>query len=242
MALTMPFLLHYTVGSYSWSTRLAALASAVFAMAVAILSGVRVGTIGCLVSIMLSIAAWSLFKWRRDRESLLAPATSLSLPVLVAVVAVAVTYVGRVRHLLWGSGSEAFSTESRIEQLTSGLPKILSHPWGYGIGMGAESLNFSPFGFLTIDNYYLDVALEYGVLGFVVYYSMFLISIYYGLRTLLRFRRLGREVEMLTPITIALTTFFIIKSSFSEQDNHPLVFMMLGMVAALVHRASRGEA
>jgi hypothetical protein len=243
MALTMPFLVHYTIKPYPWPTRSAAFASAIFAMVVAILSGARVGTIGCLVSIMLSVAAWSLSKWRRDRESLLAPATSLSLPFLVVGVAATVTFVGRIHQLLWGTGSEKFSDESRIEQLHIGLPKILSHPWGYGISMGAETLNFRPFGGrLTIDNYYLDIALEYGVLGFIVYYSMFLISIYYGLRTLLRFRRLDREVEMLTPITIALTTFFIIKSSFSEQDNHPLVFMMLGMVAALVYRASKEEA
>jgi hypothetical protein len=30
--------------------------------------------------------------------------------------------------------------------------------------------------------------------------------------------------------------FFVIKSVFSQQDNHPLVFMMLGMVVALVWR------
>jgi hypothetical protein len=47
------------------------------------------------------------------------------------------------------------------------------------------------------------------------------------------------ELTMLLPLVVALMNFVVIKSVFSQNANHPLVFMMLGAVVALTYRAQR---
>jgi hypothetical protein len=70
---------------------------------------------------------------------------------------------------------------------------------------------------------------------------MFLLSLYYTGRAFLAAPKGERDTAMLGPIFIALINFFIIKSIFALQDNHPLVFMLLGMVAALAYRVHRQD-
>ena len=45
-----------------------------------------------------------------------------------------------------------------------------------------------------------------------------------------------REHRFFAAIAVALTVFLVIKSVFSQQDNLPLVFIMLGMFVALSAR------
>jgi hypothetical protein len=50
-----------------------------------------------------------------------------------------------------------------------------------------------------------------------------------------------KEAELLLPLVVALSAFLVIKLVFSQDDNHPMIYMMLGMVAALVYRAHKAE-
>lgn len=238
MAMTLPFVLRFATGSYPWLVRGAAAASALFVVVISVLSGARVGTVGCLIAIAFYGAAWSLLKWRREPTSLVGPAIAGLYPVAALAGAACIAFVGRLRTMFWGDGSQHFSDQDRIEQIHLGIPKIISHPWGYGLGEGGKTLGFAPFGTLTIDNYYLDITLEYGIQGFIIYYGMFTLAIYYCAKALSILKSVAREVEMLLPIAISLATFCIIKAAFSEEGNHPLAFMMLGMAVALISRVS----
>ena len=131
-----------------------------------------------------------------------------------------------------------FSNESRIIQYQTGIPKILSHPFGHGIGMGGEALNFvDSTGFKTIDSYYLMIALEYGIIGFAIYYGMIALSIWHaGRYSFFHKRPPTREEALLVPLMVSLLNFLVIKSVFSQQDNHPLIFMEMGMIVALTWR------
>jgi O-antigen ligase len=125
----------------------------------------------------------------------------------------------------------------RIEQWKLGIPKILTHPWGYGIGKGNEALGFVDVnGALTIDSYYLLVALEYGVIGFIVYYGMFFFAIYLIAKKSLSPALFEKENALIIPVGIALLNFIVIKSVFAQPDNHAIVFMILGMIVALLWR------
>ena len=92
-------------------------------------------------------------------------------------------------------------------------------------------------GQLTIDSYYLSMLVDYGIVGFLVFYGMFAASIFYSAKASLAADLKSPDNLFLAPIAISLTNFFVIKSVFSQEDNHPLVFMMMGMAAALVVRA-----
>ena len=237
LALTMPFVLGFATGPYRWPLRTAAAVSAAFIMFISIICGARVGTVGCLSAITLFAAAWSVLKWRRDPGSLIGPAATLAFPAMAAALVTGIAFIGRLRAMVWGDGSEQYSTDARVTQWHLGIPKILSHPQGYGIGMGGNALNYRPNGFLSIDNYYLDIALEYGVVGFVLYYGIFIAAIYYCVKAKMKVKTEEREFWALAPMAISLVVFIMIKSSFSEQSNHPIVFMILGMVTALAYRA-----
>ena len=91
---------------------------------------------------------------------------------------------------------------------------------------------------ITIDTYYLSVLLEYGIAGFIVFYGMFAIAIYEAGRRSLFARSENEDKSFLLPITVSLIVFIVIKSVFSQQDNHPVIFMMLGALMALtaIHR------
>src|SRR3569833_3291834 len=103
------------------------------------------------------------------------------------------------------------------------MQKFQQWPFGYGIGMGGETLGFGRelSGMITIDTYYLSVLLEYGVIGFIVYYGMFAIAIYNGGLKSLFSKTLSEDKSFVLPITVSLITFIVIKSVFCQQDNQP---------------------
>jgi hypothetical protein len=241
-ALVLPFLLYLVAGPYRLIVRLGAALMVPVTFQVVLLSDSRLGLFGCMFSIVMFVGIWGAFLWRRSQRSIFGPAIVVGYPALVTVVFLATIFVGRIRNRFWGSGQYDDSNKARQEMYDTGIPMILHHPHGYGVGMGAETLGFTnAAGVLTIDTYYMLIGLEYGVIGFLLYYGMILAGVYYSGRQALSVKDMKSEYLICIPLGISLLNFFIIKSVFSNDDNHPLVFMMLGMIVALIARARSGE-
>jgi hypothetical protein len=237
IALAAPFLLHFIANPYRLSVRIGAALLAPVLIYVVLLTDARLGLIGCILGSLLYLLFWAGLLWRRRSRSVFAPLIVLGYPVLAAAAMAAALFVGRIHERIFGAGEYDLSNESRIQMYHDGIPKILSHPWGYGAGMSAETLGvMSPEGFLTLDSYYLAIALDYGVLGFVVYYGMIVLAVGTSLGHAFRDRVRDADTLLLVPIAVSLTVYIMIKSVFSNDDNHPLVFMMMGMIAALAFR------
>jgi hypothetical protein len=237
-ALIVPFVINFLIGPYGPLTRWSAAVSIPFLLFVVFLTGSRLGLVGCFASIVLTGIAWAGPKWAKDRNAVIAPIVFLGTITLVAASYVSVYTVGFVHSKVLG-GAASMSTYARDEQTRMAIPKLLTHPQGHGIGMGAAALGFTTQGgFLTIDSYYLSILMEYGFLGFVLFYWMFVVAIWQSGRIVVQYRGADREVELLKPIGISVVTFLIVKSVFSEQYNHPIMFMMLGIVVALAYRVS----
>lgn len=170
-----------------------------------------------------------------ENDSIFATGVLVAYPAAFAAFIVATFFVGRLRNMVWGSGAQQFSTESRKVQVAMGMPKVWSEPWGHGIGQGASTLGFTnQAGAVTIDTYYLAVALEFGVIGFLVYYGIFVAAIWKGIQAISN--STDKDTLLLVPLMIALINFMVIKSIFSQQENHPLIFALLGATVALVYR------
>ncbi|MEO8723327.1 MAG: O-antigen ligase family protein [Sphingobium sp.] len=237
LALSMPFILHLMMTARNTALRLVTALTIPLVLYAIVLTDSRLGVVGFLMAFMIYLLYWSARRWRERKDSIVAPATVLGYPLIFALFIMATFVVGRLRIMVWGGGAAQFSTNARQEQLDMGLPMIMSHPWGYGIGMGAGTLGYvSPGGVVTIDTYFLAVALEYGVVGFMVYYAMFVAAIYHGGKALLTTQ--DREILYLAPLVISAINFVIIKSIFSQQENHPLIFIVLGAITALTMRAN----
>lgn len=236
LAYAAPFILHFAMGRYSPQMRLAAALSLPLLLFVVMSTDSRLGMVGCILALLAYALYWALMRWRSDKQSLAGPAVVLAYPAAFSMVIAATFFVTRLRRKVWGGGAQEASNAGREIQVQTGIPKIISNPIGHGIGQGAETLGtVGSGGMLTIDNYHLLIILEYGVIGFFIYYGIVIASIIYSGRTALS-PKLEPELTLLAPLCITMANFLVIKSVFSQQDNHPIIFMILGMIAALVYR------
>jgi O-Antigen ligase len=237
ISLTTPFAIHFAVLSNRLAIRALAIASIPFLFLVVYLTGARLGMVGFGLSFLGYFLIWAALKWRRDPQAIFASAVLFGYPVMFGAVLGATLFFHRLHVMVWGGGQHQDSTNARVTQYITGIPKVFSHPWGYGIGRSAETLGFyQPGGLLTIDTYYLSVALEYGILGFVVYYGTIVLSIYNASRWSLKANPDDRDATFLIPAAISLLNFLVIKSIYSQQDSHSLAYMLMGMIVALVFR------
>lgn len=239
LALCSPFILHVTVQTRRTMVRLAGVAVLAAMTWVIIKTDARLGFIGLLLTFILYSFYFSYRRWQQNRSSLIMPLILLSYPAAVVGFFISSFFVRRIHNMIWGHGAYSASTEGRIAQIEQGIPMILNRPWGYGIGRAAETLGFTnELGTLTIDSYFLSIALEVGIVGFILYYGVFLVAIWQGTKALLP-EGGSKETELLAPAVIMLVEFVIIKAVFSQQENHPLFFAGLGMAVALTYRRMR---
>ena len=238
LGLMAPFAIHLVMTSRSMVMRIMAAAFLPLALQLVLLADSRLGMVALLGAVMGYILIWGALLWRRSRHSLFAPALVLTYPAIFSLTLAATFLVGRVRNHVWGTGTSAASTASRSTQWEHAIPKIMTHPFGHGIGRAARNLGFvNPAGVLTIDSYYLTLLMDVGIFGFVVYFAMFFRGVWISARAVIRGRVEG-ELGLLLPMGVALLNFVVVKSVFSQDSNHPAVFMMLGAVVALGHRAT----
>lgn len=236
LALSIPFVLHFTGRRYGPKIRAAAIISIPLILFGDYLSDAKLGTIGALFGILAYIFGAAFQNWRRDKSSLVAASALFAYPMGLAFLGIMMLASHRFSVIILGNdGSHANSTQARVDQYTIGFQKIAEWPFGYGIGQSGEALGFGReiAGMITVDTYYLTILLEYGVAGFIVYYGMLAIGIYESGRRSLN-PTSNEDKSFLLPIAVSLATFIVVKSVFSEQDNHPVVFMMLGALVAII--------
>lgn len=235
LTLSLPFVVHFATNRFPRNIRIVALVSLPLMLFACYSTNAKLGMIGSLLAVLIYIFVAAFKSWRTSKNSLFTTSVLVLYPVGTAFVAAALLASHRLQILVFGNdGTHVASTAARVTQYTMGFRKFLEWPFGYGIGMGAETLGFrTPNGLLTIDTYYLSILLEYGMAGFIVYYGMFLIGIYEGSRRSLLSMKESEDAGFLLPTSISLFDFVVIKSVFSQQDNHAIAFMMLGAVVAL---------
>jgi hypothetical protein len=235
LALAAPFILYFLDRSEKIWLRLLTVGSLCLVFAGLYVADARSGLIGFCLSILSYGFAVGLRSWRNHRGSFVGIAISLSYPAVIAS-AVALSFMSHaVRVKVWGGGAQAGSTEARVVQMRMGLPLIAKNPLGYGVGQGASVLNYRlPGGQLTIDNYYLSLVLDYGVLGLTAFLTFIGLSTFVSGWMAFKPSPMTPERRFYLPIFQSLLAFFVIKSVFSQQDNHPVVFMIAGLLIALL--------
>jgi hypothetical protein len=241
-ALALPFLLHFAATKQRSEIRAAAIAGIPVLLAGVVLSQARTGMIGVVASFLIYPSARAFIYWRRHPGSLAASYAVFLSPFLVAAGLACALVIPALRYRILGGGSEGYSNDARVVQLHMGIPKILSHPWGYGIGRGAETLGYvTANDTVTIDSYPLRLALEYGIVGLILYYVLFATALIYTARAALRAPEDDREGQLLIPIGIVLLSFVVMQTVFAQEDNQSVIFVILGLLMALRWRLSRPD-
>ncbi len=232
----LPFMLHLFFNEKSIAAKLLVALIIPPMLYVVIKTDSRLGFICFVSSILLYVFYQAAVIWRNRPTNIFAPAILFMYPLMM-VMFVGLTFFWHRLHLMvFGGGAAQFSTQARQEQWAKGIPMILSRPWGHGLGTAADTLQYYAIGtdFLTIDSYYLSVLLEFGIPLFFVFYGLFVWTA--GRSVVAALKTRDADVAYLAAIGIALTNFVIDKSVYSQQENHTLAYILLGIAVALLRR------
>jgi hypothetical protein len=202
----------------------------------------RLGNVAFFGSMLLYPFLCAIRRWYQDRSGLSGPSVTMAYPgLLLGFLALSLTW-RRLEVMIWGGGQQQASSEGRREQWALFWPKIEHWPFGHGPGRAAEVLGWYSGDFLSIDSYYISVALDYGVIGFVLFYG--LLAICAVIAAFLFVTRREEVAKFAIIPAVVLVNFIIVKGVLSQADEHSFIFMILGMVVAIKHiirRETRAE-
>ena len=238
LALCSPFVLHWFITGRSLLLRLAMAVSWVLIGYAIVLTQSRLGLVGAIVGHAVYLPLWAFRRWRTDRSALLGPFVLFGAPFLAIMMLGVIFSSHTLTQRVLGGGASAASDASRAAQRAAAIPKILNNPVGHGIGQSAQVLGLgNQAGMLSVDNHYITTGLDFGFLGLFGLYGMFVVAVWTGLRLYLASS--DREVELAGPLAVMFVVFLFIKSVLSQENNHSIVFLLLGMLIALLARERR---
>lgn len=198
-----------------------------------LLADTRSGFVAMIVGHMMALFYFGWRSWKQSKRSLIGPAITLMYPVMAIAVMSAVLFVGRIRTRVLGSGQHKGSNDARSEQWDLALHKIWESPlFGFGADRGGWKLGFfSPGGQLTVDTYLVSILMDYGIIGFILFYGMFIYAIFSAFRLM----KSSNQTISVTGVCmgIFLTEFLVIKTVLSQAANHPLIFIAFGAIITL---------
>lgn len=237
LALSTPFIIHFLVKAKRQWVQGALLLYLPFSFWVIFKTDSRLGIIGFFASIFVYLLIWGVKRWQRDRHGLIAPAVVIAYPVIISAFFALTLIWRRLEVMVWGGGPQQASNEARRLQWVSATRELKEWPFGNGLGNAGELVGyFDAAGRLSLDSYFITILLDFGVIGAVAFFGMFLIASFKAAKAGLATN--DEEAELLIPLGIMLMVFLIIKGVLSQEDNHTLMFIALGATVALYHRVA----
>ena len=238
LAMAFPFMIHATLQARTLWRRALLVAAMIAAVAADWFTGSRLAMVGFFLSVML-YGGFAVFRhWRRDKHSLVSASMMAMVPVAgLTFLLLSLTWP-RLHHMTFGGAQHEPSNAARSAQWSMGLDKLAANPIGHGAATSGVTLGYTnPAGVITVDTYYVTLLLDYGVIGFVAFMTMFIAQAWPAMRLYLAAQ--GEEQDYAGPIAISLLNFIVIKSVSSGEVFSPYAFMMLGFLFALVERQQR---
>jgi hypothetical protein len=243
LSLLTPFLLYFGFSAKSLFLRIVSLIWIPVIFITIRLTDCRLGVAGMLVSVLLYGVLWSIVRWRAHSKDLLAAATVYLYPLLF-VAGIGVVFAShRLHAMIFGGGAQAGSSAARESQLSMAIRAFEKAPWGHGAGQSGPAMGYPPGAFIAVDNHFITLLLDYGALGVVAWYGIFIVAIFQATRHSMSAKYAGRlEARLLAPLAVELSAFLLIKWVHGGDYTHPIEFMILGMVSALIYNLHYGSA
>lgn len=130
------------------------------------------------------IAAMGVYFWLKDRRLII-----LLVLVIIAAYLLVPTIAGRINYLLSPDYLVSSASGGRIARWTTGLQYLRQHPvFGLGPGQfgGAVAQNFKIPDAFYVDNYFLKIAVEMGLVGFTAFCIFIYNTLAWGVRAVKR--------------------------------------------------------
>jgi len=239
LALMAPLMLHKLTNSKTVLGLSLWVLADVILLVSCFLSGARLSMVGFIVAHVVYLLLWSIRRWRTQPGGLIGPALTMTYPALMIGLSILILSVDGLRLRVLGGGAAQYSNDARKEQFNLAVPAISHRPiFGYGPGEGAEAIGWRTLeGKISLDSGFLTIAADYGLVGFVCFYGAILIAIVQLARSGIFAR--GKDYPLPLALSSMLVALLTARSVLSQQDNNPLVFMMLGLSLALLYRTSQ---
>jgi O-antigen ligase len=223
MAFVAPFAL--ALAARGKDPRVRWLWAAAFALILlgAVATNSRGAALGMMIALGFMATVFAVRFFRKPRAARFRPVLGLATALMLLsspVIAVG-TYA-----MISGKGgvSASNSTQSRLDQMSQAWPKILKRPvLGYGTGRSSRILGF--WGqTLTIDNYYLTLALDFGFPGPLAFIAMLAAFGVAGLK------RAAASAPAMTAIYLACaasaSAILISRTITSQTGNLAMIFVL----------------
>ena len=164
-----------------WISRLCTFSGSVLFLSMVVLSGSKkalfMAVIGILVLFLLyQKKVWKLLIYSMFAVVLLVFAYWLIMNVESLYVLIGCRVEGLVRALLYGASRGDASTRERIFLIEMAVEHWLKRPWlGYGIHNFGSVVQYSSYGYINLYSHcnYVELLFGVGVVGTVLYYSIF---------------------------------------------------------------------
>lgn len=237
LGMTLPFcLLLIAIARYQVS-RVAAVSLLLLLITAGTLTQARSAMAAMVATIPMFVGIWV---WRRYRETkaqndLIAPAMLSAFPAMVLSLAVLVLVHPRVRTMVLGGSGTQNSTDARKDQWAMAIPQIIKNPLGYGMDSLERIVPYYNLGGkYTVDSYPINLLVEYGVPGFLLFTGFFTFAAALGIRVYLNAR--DDEEMVAGAAAIGIVSFMITRMILSSEGGQGLAFGYAGLIVGLWYR------
>lgn len=234
IAMSVPFAMLAMIRARKFWWRIAAAGLLVFAFMNGLWTDSRSAMVGFVIASvsMVGLWAWQRFRRLKAQRDIWAPAVIWAYPAGLMLVMSAILFVGRVRVAVLGGGQHANSNIAREAQWDKTFELLAKNPIGYGPFTAAERVNYTNrAGTLTIDGYMMNVLVDTGILGWILFIFFFLACAALGVRTFVN--SANDEEDLGGPLAVALVSFLFVKMVLSQTENHYIAYMLAGCAVAL---------
>ncbi len=199
----------------------------------AVMNNSRTSMVGFLVVTTGFFALWVLRLYGRGlkRNDLFSTSIFLALPFIGILIATIILVSDRLRVRVLGGSEHAASNAGREAQWDMAIPVITRNPIGHGMGTVQQHVPYTNLaGDFTIDSYPINLLVEYGVPGFLLFVAFFVVAAYMGVRVFLRGET--RDEEVAGAAALSIISFLITRTVMSSETGHIYVYPLAGLILA----------
>lgn len=240
IGLLWPFVLFTALRWFKGWGRLVGIGLFVFLILALIAAGSRTGFVGAIISTGVLFGVWAIRRWKThgSKRDLVGPAALWAYPLGGFVVVMAVLFVGRIRARVLGGAQHAPSNRAREIQWERTWDQLAQNPFGSGPYTTAQRIQYTnAAGNYTTDGYYMNLLMDFGVIGALCYILIFASAAWYAGRTYIRAS--NSDEELGGPIAAALASFLFAKYALSQTELQHIAFAMAGVSVALAWRQAQ---
>lgn len=232
-AMIVPMSLHFLAHGKSGLQKIFGLFGFGICVLSIVLSGSRGAYVGMILASLCYAVVWAIRYNIQNPSSIVGKIWMALFAVGATATVSAVLFVGRIRRAVLGGGEAQLSTDSRYAEWAQAKPKFFARPiTGYGGGTATEVIHYaSSYGDLSVDGFYMNLLIDYGIFGIILFFGMFMIAAFISFRLYLLGRQDGTSPA--AAVGASLLAFMVYRMTLSQTDSLTMAFMLMGMAAAL---------